>query len=71
MEFEKIMENVEIVFIKRYETSSMYELRYFGGNLRFYGEYPESLVGKKAKIKVTARIYGPGKVACSVEEING
>jgi len=49
------------------EGKAAYDLKYFGGCIRFYAKQSASIVGAHALVIVKARMYSPGKVSISVE----
>lgn len=67
MEFQKQIEDAEIVHLRDLEDGkAQFELRFFGGSVRFYGKNDVEIVGRHKAVTVSARLYAPGKVAISV-----
>jgi len=67
MEFTKQITDVEIIHVRDVEDGkSQFELRFWGGAIRFYGKRDVEIVGRHKAVQVTARMYAPGKVTISV-----
>lgn len=67
MEFKKQIEDAEIVHLRDLEDGkAQFELRFFGGAVRFYGKNDVEIVGRHKSVTVSARMYAPGKFAVSV-----
>ena len=69
MEFEKMLDGgVETSKIKDVgEDRALYESKFWGGSIRWYGDRGLEIVGRRKNVLVRARCYAPGKVAITFE----